>query len=85
MCLVASGLAPAAIGGKLEGEVELGGLSANSARPYEVAQRAGILFQNPVTQLSTTAPTVYEEVAFGPRNLGLPIDEIIDRVECARS
>ncbi len=85
LCLVAAGLAPAAIGGRLEGEVLLGGLSTKAANPHELAQRAGILFQNPVTQLSATAPTVYEEVAFGPRNLGLPVDEIVDRVEHALS
>ena len=83
LCLVAAGLAPAAIGGRLEGEVLLGGLSTRAANPHEMAQRAGILFQNPVTQLSATAATVYEEVAFGPRNLGLSVDEIADRVEHA--
>ena len=83
LCLVAAGLAPAAIGGRLEGEVRLADLDTASARPHETAQRAGILFQNPVTQLSATAPTVYEEVAFGPRNLGLPVAEIADRVERA--
>ena len=85
LCLVAAGLAPVAIGGRLDGEVMLGGLATAAANPHEIAQRAGILFQNPVTQLSATAPTVYEEVAFGPRNLGLPIDEIADRVEHALS
>lgn len=83
LCLVAAGLAPAAIGGRLEGEVLLGGLSTRTANPHEMAQRAGILFQNPVTQLSATAATVYEEIAFGPRNLGLTVDEIADRVEHA--
>jgi energy-coupling factor transport system ATP-binding protein len=83
LCLVAAGLAPAAIGGRLEGEVRIGGLLTATADPHEVAQRAGILFQNPITQLSATAPTVYEEVAFGPRNLGLPVGEIADRVENA--
>ena len=83
LCLVAAGLAPAAIAGRLEGEVLLGGLPTASAKPHEVAQRAGILFQNPATQLSATAATVWEEVAFGPRNLGLAIDQIADRVEAA--
>jgi energy-coupling factor transport system ATP-binding protein len=83
LCLVAAGLAPAAIGGRLEGDVRIGGLSTRDANPHEAAQRAGVLFQNPITQLSATAQTVYEEVAFGPRNLGLPVDEIVDRVEGA--
>lgn len=83
LCLVAAGLAPAAIAGRLEGQVLLGGTPTAAAKPHEVAQRAGILFQNPATQLSATAATVYEEVAFGPRNLGLPVDQIADRVEAA--
>jgi len=83
LCLVAAGLAPAAIGGRLEGSVSLGGRHTSSAVPHELAQRAGLLLQNPVTQLSATSPTVYEEVAFGPRNLGLPLDEVATRVEDA--
>lgn len=83
LCLVAAGLAPAAIGGRLEGLVALGGRDTSSAAPHELAQRAGLLLQNPVTQLSATSQTVYEEVAFGPRNLGLPVGEVATRVEDA--
>lgn len=83
LCLVASGLAPAAIGGSLEGSVLIDGTQTRSLKPHEAAQRCGILFQNAMTQLSGTAPTVWEEVAFGPRNLGLPVDEVARRVEWA--
>lgn len=80
LCLVAAGLAPATIQGRLEGSVAIGGLDTQVARPFELAQRCGVLFQNPITQLSGTAPTVWEEVAFGPRNLGLPLPEVVERV-----
>ncbi|MGC8633995.1 MAG: energy-coupling factor ABC transporter ATP-binding protein [Candidatus Limnocylindrales bacterium] len=83
LCLVASGLAPASIGGSLEGSVTIDGVETRSLKPHQLAQRCGVLFQNPATQLSGTAVTVYEEVAFGPRNLGLPIAEIVNRVEWA--
>ena len=83
LCLVAAGLAPNVIGGRLTGSVEIDGVDVRGLRPYEVAQRVGILFQNPQTQLSGTAATVFEEVAFGPRNLGLPIGELVERVEWA--
>jgi energy-coupling factor transporter ATP-binding protein EcfA2 len=83
LCLLAAGLAPATIGGRLEGTVEIDGLSTAGARPTELAQRCGILFQNAETQLSGTAATVWEEVAFGPRNLSLPLDEIVERTEAA--
>jgi len=83
LCLVASGLAPATIGGRLDGEVRIDDLVTAGARSHQVAQRCGVLFQNPVTQLSGTSATVWEEIAFGPRNLGLPLDEVIERVERA--
>ena len=39
--------------------------------------------QNPATQRSGVAETVYEEIAFGPANLGVPLDELIERTESA--
>jgi energy-coupling factor transporter ATP-binding protein EcfA2 len=80
LCLVAAGLAPASIGGELGGSVTLGGEETRSLRPHELAQRAGILFQDANTQLSGTARSVWEEVAFGPRNLALPVEEVVARV-----
>jgi energy-coupling factor transport system ATP-binding protein len=83
LCLVASGLAPAAIGGRLGGSVRIDGAETVELKPHEAAQRCGILFQNPLTQLSGTAATIFEEVAFGPRNLGLDLAAIVERVEGA--
>ena len=83
LCLVATGLAPGVIGGRLDGTVELGGEDTRTQKPHEAARRAGLLFQNPETQLSGTAATVFEEVTFGPRNLGLPLGEVVSRVEAA--
>ena len=80
LCLVAAGLAPAVIGGKLEGAVRIDGVDAATLKPHELAQRCGLLFQHTATQLSHTTATVFEEVAFGPCNLGLPVPEIVDRV-----
>jgi energy-coupling factor transporter ATP-binding protein EcfA2 len=81
--LIASGLAPNVVGGRLEGSVELAGRATRDLRPFEAAQLCGVLFQNPSNQLSGTVPTVWEEVAFGPRNIGLRVDEIVARVEKA--
>jgi energy-coupling factor transport system ATP-binding protein len=83
LCLVASGLAPNSIGGKLDGSVEIAGRATTQLKPFELAQRVGILFQNAATQLSGTVPTVWEEVAFGPRNLGFEMAEIVERVDAA--
>jgi energy-coupling factor transport system ATP-binding protein len=81
LCLIAAGLAPGSIGGRLDGSVLLDGRETRDLKPWEAAQRCGILFQNPGTQHSGTAPTVFEEIAFGPRNLGLDLGEIVARVE----
>lgn len=83
LCLVASGLAPVAIGGRLEGTVSIDGIPTTGLRTHELAQRAGILFQDPLTQLTGTAVTAFEEVAFGPRNLRLPLAEVVRRTEWA--
>lgn len=83
LCLVAAGLAPTSIGGRLEGSVLLDDSETIALRSFEASQRCGILFQNPLTQLSGTAVTVFEEVAFGPRNVGLDLGTIVGRVEWA--
>jgi cobalt/nickel transport system ATP-binding protein len=48
---------------------------------WEIRQNIGFLFQNPDDQLF--APTVWEDVAFGPTNLGLSEEEVAKRVEWA--
>jgi energy-coupling factor transporter ATP-binding protein EcfA2 len=80
LCLVAAGVAPVVIGGKLDGSVRIDGAEAATLRPYELAQRCGLLLQHASTQLSHTSATVFEEVAFGPCNLGLPVAEVVERV-----
>ena len=45
---------------------------------YEIRRLVGFLFQNPDDQLFCA--TVQEDVAFGPLNLGLSRDEVLDRV-----
>ena len=83
LCLVASGLAPRAIGGQLGGRLLLNGVDTRERPMHELAGLVGIVFQNPATQRSGVAETVYEEIAFGPANLGVPLDELIERTESA--
>ena len=79
ICLVASGLAPASIGGALTGELRINGELMAGRPMYELAQQVAIGFQNPATQRSGVTATVFEEVALGPMNLGLPAPETIRR------
>ena len=45
---------------------------------WEIRQSAGMVFQNPDNQIIGTV--VEEDVGFGPENLGVPTDEIWERV-----
>ncbi len=51
----------------------------DSAQLWNVRQSAGMVFQNPDNQIIGTV--VEEDVGFGPENLGVPTDEIWQRVE----
>jgi len=62
-----------------KGKVTVMGIDTRKAAVYELARYVGYVFQNPVHQLF--ARTVEEELAFGPKNLGLSEDEIKRRVE----
>jgi len=76
LCLVVSGLAPSAIGGELGGRALIDGRPTSELRPHELATRCGLLLDNPAVQLTGLHRTVFEEVAFGPCNLGLPLAEV---------
>lgn len=68
------------------GSVSMVGIDTRSldgAGAQELRQVVGMAFQNPDEQFITS--TVFDEVAFGPCNMGLPRDEICERVDCALS
>ena len=66
-----------------EGQVFIDGeeLKYDKKSLLKFRQKVGIVFQNPDDQIF--APTVEEDVAFGPLNLGLSMEEVQDRVEDA--
>lgn len=81
LCLALNGIIPHAIGGSFSGEVVVDGLNTLESTIPELASRVGMVFQNPETQLFSAR--VISEVAFGPENLALPREEIIERVKWA--
>jgi energy-coupling factor transporter ATP-binding protein EcfA2 len=83
LCLVVSGLAPRTVGGQIRGRISLDGDDVDDWPMHRLSQRIGIAFQNPASQLSQVSDTVFEEVAFGPMNLGLPRDEVVERTWAA--
>lgn len=63
------------------GTVAVAGMDVVDQNLREIRRRVGIVFQNPDDQLFM--PTVREDVAFGPANLGIRGDELDDRVRHA--
>jgi len=63
------------------GKVELDGQNVLKMHPRDIYRKMGLVFQNPDDQLF--AHSVLEDVAFGPRNMGLSEGEVLKRVETA--
>lgn len=62
------------------GRLEVAGMdTAKEENQLAIREKAGMVFQNPDNQLVATV--VDEEVAFGPENLGVPREEILERVQ----
>ncbi|WP_447963272.1 energy-coupling factor transporter ATPase [Nitrospira sp. Ecomares 2.1] len=61
------------------GTIVVDGMNTRSTSMNELAQRVGLVFQNPDHQIF--ADTVWEEVAFSAKNMGCSEDEIADRVK----
>ena len=65
-----------------EGTVKIQGMDTlDETKLWEIRQNVGMVFQNPDNQI--VAAVVEEDVAFGPENIGVPPDEIRQRVEDA--
>jgi cobalt/nickel transport system ATP-binding protein len=63
------------------GQVTVGGNHLTRDNLPVIRSMVGLVFQNPDDQLFS--PTVFEDVAFGPLHMGLPMDEIESRVKSA--
>jgi cobalt/nickel transport system ATP-binding protein len=72
-----NGILPEKIAG--DGSIRIGGQAITTENLESVRRQVGLLFQDPDDQLF--CPTVEEDVAFGPQQLGLSGNEILARVE----
>lgn len=79
LCALLRGFAPSFYKGEIQGEVLVEGKNINEYGG-ELSQKIGFVFQNPFTQISGVKDTVFEEVAYGLENFGVPVDEIVRRV-----
>lgn len=80
LCAILRGFAPSFYQGDVQGEVLVYGKPIGEYGG-ELATKIGYVFQNPFTQISGVKETVFEEVAYGLENFGVPVEEIVERVE----
>ena len=81
LCRCFNGLIPHFYQGELKGEITVAGIDATKHQTYEMAKHVGLVFQNPENQLF--ALSVEKDVAFGLENLGVPREEMREKVDWA--
>ena len=81
LCNALVGLIPHYFVGKVSGDVIIDGVSAAESSIAGLSAKIGLVFQNPFNQLSYTAGSVAEELAYGLGNRGMSREEMIKKVE----
>lgn len=81
LCYAIAGFVPHFFKGEMTGTVEVAGIESHQSSLHEWVLNVGLAFQNPFNQISGAKYTVFEEIAFGLENIGIPRDEMISRVE----
>lgn len=74
-----NGLIPHMYTGEYSGDVRVAGESVKQTSMRDLAQKVGFLFQNPENQIFMF--TVERDIAFGMENLGVPREEMRERVD----
>ena len=81
LCNALVGLIPYYSAGKLKGQVLVDGIDTQESTIAELSSKIGLVFQNPFNQLSYTAGSVAEELAYGLGNKGVPREKMVKKVE----
>ena len=81
LCYTIAGFAPHFFKGEITGSVEVAGNESSKSNLHEWVLNVGLAFQNPFNQISGAKYTVFEEIAFGLENTGVPRDEMKTRVD----
>lgn len=81
LCNIIRGFIPELYRGKLEGEILINGRKISNYDSGELASIVGYSFQNPFVQISGVKDNVYEEIAYGMENIGVPREQMIKRVD----
>ncbi|HTX78120.1 MAG TPA: ABC transporter ATP-binding protein [Longilinea sp.] len=81
LCYTIAGFIPHFFKGETSGSVKVDGMETLSSTLAEMVLHAGLVFQNPFNQISGSKFTVYEEIAFGLENLGVPGSEMAGHID----
>ena len=81
LALALDGLVPHAVPAELEGTVRVAGLDTRDHGVGVLSAHVAMVFQDPDAQVVTG--TLLDEVAFGPENQLVPVDEVLARAERA--
>ena len=80
LCNIIRGIIPDFVQGTITGSISINNKNINDIERGEMAELVGFVFQNPFSQISGIKKTVFEEIAYGLENLGVPREEIRQRV-----
>ncbi|MBV9788407.1 MAG: ABC transporter ATP-binding protein [Chloroflexi bacterium] len=81
LCYTIGGFVPHYYHGELRGEVIVDGRNTVEHPLGELVKHTGLVFHNPLNQISGARFTVREELAFGLENLGVPRGAMLARIE----
>jgi energy-coupling factor transport system ATP-binding protein len=80
LCRVMAGLCPHFYHGNLTGSVKIFGQETADSNIADLAGKVGFVMDDPFDQLTRATYSVYEEIAFGLQNVGMPVEQIRQRV-----
>ena len=80
LCNIIRGIIPDFVQGTITGSISIDNKNIDHIERGEMAELVGFVFQNPFSQISGIKKTVFEEIAYGLENLGVPREEIRQRV-----
>ncbi len=81
LCQAIAGLVPNFYKGSYGGKVMVDDIEVKNVDISDLCEKVGTVFQNPFNQVTGSKLTVYEEISFGLENLGIPKEEMIQRID----